>query len=454
MTFLHASGKLDIWLPDIDFSDGQSVSELQTSLRLKPKGIVYWSRHISLTTSQTSFNYVNYPLDTQTIAIRFESYAFPSTLLSLAWASPPLQLYNDGDGVAFTQNPLWTYQSYSLAVNQVDNSLTRTPRYFTQASLYLYISRQSGGIIVRLAVPFLVIVLLGACSFWGKRKDRFVDTIPLVLAAAALYIAVLQTIPTVGYLTKYDQFSLAMIAILAATCAAHRFISHVDKGASKYPAREILIRLTESFFRILLLPIIIAVFIIYFGHYFDSGLLNASIVLLSLGVFVISLREVGGLMKSLQIFDAMMMKKVVEFKPLTAEEAAASLNSMDFNRQDVFWQRIKKAELIFFNFRHRRVISSSIAMALEVVEELHKKQQSAIEREHAIISSSMTIDEVYQRTSHIRKSFALPTDFGSIKNKIAQERKEDGDDQEFQGEKGGDENGENDVVDNPIIHIY
>ena len=283
LTFLHASGKLDIWLPDIDFSDGQSVSELQTSLRLKPKGIVYWSRHISLTTSQTSFNYVNYPLDTQTIAIRFESYAFPSTLLSLAWASPPLQLYNDGDGVAFTQNPLWTYQSYSLAVNQVDNSLTRTPRYFTQASLYLYISRQSGGIIVRLAVPFLVIVLLGACSFWGKRKDRFVDTIPLVLAAAALYIAVLQTIPTVGYLTKYDQFSLAMIAILAATCAAHRFISHVDKGASKYPAREILIRLTESFFRILLLPIIIAVFIIYFGHYFDSGLLNASIVLLSLG---------------------------------------------------------------------------------------------------------------------------------------------------------------------------
>jgi hypothetical protein len=64
MTFIHASGQLKIWLPDLDFSDAQTVTELQTSLRLKPYGLVYWSRHLSLTLSQTSFDYSMYPLDT------------------------------------------------------------------------------------------------------------------------------------------------------------------------------------------------------------------------------------------------------------------------------------------------------------------------------------------------------------------------------------------------------
>ena len=124
ITVIHASGKLAIWLPDVDFVEAQTISELQVSLRLKPNGIIYWSRHIRMQLSQTSFNYANYPLDSQTITLHFSSYAFPSQLLNFAWAAPPIQLYNSGNGEDFGKNPQWTYNSYSTTTDQIDNSLT------------------------------------------------------------------------------------------------------------------------------------------------------------------------------------------------------------------------------------------------------------------------------------------------------------------------------------------
>ena len=379
MTFIYASGQLNIWLPDLDFSDAQTVTELQVSLRLKPNGLIYWSRHLSLTLSQTTFNYADYPLDSQTIALRFESYAFPTTLIQLAWASPPVQLYNSGSGVDFAKNPVWSYDSYYTAIDQVDNSLTNNdPRYFTEATLYIKITRMSGGMIVRLVIPTLLLVIMGACSFWGKRVDRSKETVTLVLATAALYIAVMQSIPSVGYLTKYDKFSLAMITILVAISLVHRFISHVDKGADQYPAMEILIRLGESVCRISLMPLIIAFFIDFVGSYFNVILLNLFIVLFSLVVFVIAWREVAGINQSLTIFDAIIIKKVAEYKPSTLEDEKIIFGTLNFtNGENLLSGRnqINQLELLLFNFRHTMMLSARGAVTLSIIERLPMQRQ-------------------------------------------------------------------------------
>ena len=379
LTFLHASGKLSLWLPDLDFNDAQTVTELQVSLRLKPNGMIYWSRHLKLELSQTDFNYASYPMDSQTISLQFSSYAFPSQLLNLLWASPPIQLYNSGNGADFTKNPQWTYDSYSTTTNQIDNSLSSTPRYCSQATLYVNITRESGGIIVRLAIPTLLLVFMGACSFWAKRVDRFIDTIPLVLASAALYIAVLQKIPSVGYLTTYDKFSLSMLTILVTICTVHRLISRIDKGADKRPAYEILIRTGESFCRLSFPLTIITLFISFFGSYFDVILLDFVIVMLSLAEFVILWREVVGVKKALKIFYAKVIKKVMDYKPSISsskeEEDDEEGEDDDDDDDDDKNGNPTKLELLLFNFLHTMVPSTRIAVALSIVGKLQKKQK-------------------------------------------------------------------------------
>ena len=57
---LVKSGDWKIWLPDITFSDAQSETLLSESIRIRPNGAIYWSRHFVLALSQSGFLSMHY----------------------------------------------------------------------------------------------------------------------------------------------------------------------------------------------------------------------------------------------------------------------------------------------------------------------------------------------------------------------------------------------------------
>lgn len=44
-----------LWLPDIHFVDSQSVVYLEETIKIRPNGVMYWSRHAVITLQQPNF---------------------------------------------------------------------------------------------------------------------------------------------------------------------------------------------------------------------------------------------------------------------------------------------------------------------------------------------------------------------------------------------------------------
>lgn len=153
--------------------------------------------------SQAQFDYRSYPVDKQTVEIRFESYSLPETVLQIDFfTTDPVQLYGrpgispftinslysftisiydihslnplttSGQKENFKNNPLWTYKSYVASIGHQNNAITGTPRYFSQGIIELSISRISSGILMRLVLPILMVGIMTGVLFWARKEDR------------------------------------------------------------------------------------------------------------------------------------------------------------------------------------------------------------------------------------------------------------------------------------------
>ena len=116
--------------------------------------------------------YDNYPDDTQIIEIGIESYGFETNIINISFTPenvvalpggfvpyPPVTVVAGGkqqeDGTVF--NPLWSFDSSWFTILNYNAS---SPT-FSRALVYLQISRQSTGITYRLALPIMLLLLLG-----------------------------------------------------------------------------------------------------------------------------------------------------------------------------------------------------------------------------------------------------------------------------------------------------
>jgi hypothetical protein len=222
-----------IWLPDVHFSDAQEISVIAEELEIKNHGVIYWSRHLSLVISQSTFSYRKFPLDTQNLQIRFESYSSPVTLFNLQFSnvtyvsypgkdplvlSPPVQLYQSESSAEpnFKQNPLWLYDDqYTVEVKEPNySSNPLVPRIFSQAVVSLHTIRQNQGFLLRFGLPITGVTCVGGLLFWDTMATRLSNTITLMLTVASLFIAIFGAIPLVGYATVMDIFVFTMFAIL------------------------------------------------------------------------------------------------------------------------------------------------------------------------------------------------------------------------------------------------
>mmetsp|Transcript_30000 Transcript_30000/g.55688 ORF Transcript_30000/g.55688 Transcript_30000/m.55688 type:complete len:302 (-) Transcript_30000:112-1017(-) len=156
---------LEIFLPDIEFFDVAQLEVLQQSLKLYRGGNIFWSRHIIVTLSQPQFDLSLYPLDSQSVVIRYWSYAFTMGVLPLRFPAVAAVRYVSGDGsdeYSFTKNPVWVHTAgeYVTRIFTSDYTVNDFPRVFQTLEVKLDISRDGRGILSRYALPILI---LGAC---------------------------------------------------------------------------------------------------------------------------------------------------------------------------------------------------------------------------------------------------------------------------------------------------
>ena len=187
-----------IWLPDLFFPDATSATTSQQFVRISPGGNVLWSRHITLTLVQSAFNYKDFPADRQTIKIRFTSYGHTADWLQQHVGSPALSYFLNAVGEkSFTTNSLWYVKGWAAsAYNAYASNMPGSMK--SHMNYDIAIQRQSGGLVFRLAVPTMLIGLLGALAFWAKRESRVDTTANYLIAISALYIVIFQYIPMVN----------------------------------------------------------------------------------------------------------------------------------------------------------------------------------------------------------------------------------------------------------------
>lgn len=171
-------------------------------MRINSSNIIFWSRHVVATYMQPKFQFQNYPMDTQTIHLRYGSYAYSQTFLKMVYFEQPISFNQNFDKSAtFMENPIWTFDSSSTNSNTYVSSSG-----FLNAIHHIYVTRRGNGIVIRLILPITMLIMLAGLTFWSNYEGRVDSTVTLLLSVSALYIVILANIPLLGYLTAIDKY--------------------------------------------------------------------------------------------------------------------------------------------------------------------------------------------------------------------------------------------------------
>lgn len=247
-------------------------------------------QHIVATLVQSSFYYADYPTDKQEIYLRMYSFS----LYDYQVYFHPVTLnymYSMAGQYSIQENPVWSFISADAYGGSQAPGTFYSPR--TYAVVTLTFSRIPAGIIMRLAVPMFFLVVLGALAFWADTNDRVNSTVTMLLAISALYIVVIQSIPPIGYLTKFDVFVTVMFVVLFACCILHLITVRLAKDTKleKWPIRKFYVRTLELFGRVVILPLITAFFLYSFSlaettsTYYEAGFVIGAFI------FLVAFRE-------------------------------------------------------------------------------------------------------------------------------------------------------------------
>lgn len=159
--------------------------------------------------------------------------------------------------------------------------------------------------------PILGLLSIAVTSFWLKKSERAQMTVLLMVSVSAIYIVVFDNIPLVGYLTRFDFFSLRMYALLVLVTWIHQFVDRADKKVPDYPLRVLYIRAVELFGRIVMLPSIVGYYIAQFPRSLSK---SSESILVTMSVIVTGtaiVREYPGWMKAYNIAFARLKEKVL-----------------------------------------------------------------------------------------------------------------------------------------------
>ena len=81
--------------------------------------------------------------------------------------------------------------STAMFVNDYTN-IPEFPRMFVALQMTLEIQRAGRGILVRFALPILILLLLSAATFWADFSSRIDTTMTILLSVSALYVVIIE----------------------------------------------------------------------------------------------------------------------------------------------------------------------------------------------------------------------------------------------------------------------
>jgi hypothetical protein len=292
----------------MDQVDSTLVSQ---SMKFKPKGVLSWSRHISLVVTQPQFDYADYPMDSQNITIRFASPSLANSFLAIKFDSPAVayinapypnqRQYNFPDNSVWdhTLNDVETYIFKETQKRQLSSSFSYN-RTYDHGIIMITISRQSDGVLIRLGLPVLMLMVLSGFVYWAAMESRIDSTMTILLSVSALYIVVFGNIPLLGYLTSFDQYILSMFLLLTINVVLHQLSFRLSVKTGKWPLRQFFIRLVEFSGRVTVIPLALYLFSSIFHSHFVDDLNNVALIALTVGMTLIFMRESFGVRKAFQ----------------------------------------------------------------------------------------------------------------------------------------------------------
>jgi hypothetical protein len=319
----NENNMLEMWMPDIHFVDGKEQEVLEETIKIRPNGVMFWSRHMVVTIQQPGFLYLKYPEDHQQIILRVESYGLNSNGIIVNFTNKavrfaqiqvvhPVSFIKNNGVPNFNANPVWSYDGYRTQLQLPDygTSAKGPTAYFTQPVVYIGIIRKSAGIIYRLALPIMLLLLLVGLTFWMDHSARVDSTITILLAISALYIVIFSSIPMLGYLTAFDDFIIAMFIMIIGAVFMHSFTDRLILKSDTYPLRLVLIRILEFVGKVFIIPGVFCYFCFAFPTFANHSTVIPSLVVMFCMFGFIASRELGGFKSAVRLSMVMIRNKI------------------------------------------------------------------------------------------------------------------------------------------------
>jgi hypothetical protein len=115
-SMLDSNPGINIWKPDVRFHDASEVEYIVQTIRINASNVLFWSRHTKITLIQPKLDFSAFPGDSQSIDIRFGSYAFNQKYLKMNYYGNELSMNTNYDGTyTFLSNPVWQFNSQSTS---------------------------------------------------------------------------------------------------------------------------------------------------------------------------------------------------------------------------------------------------------------------------------------------------------------------------------------------------
>lgn len=159
--------QLGIWTPDFIFPDASNIETTDLMVRLFPNGTIWHMRRMVMTLTESAFNYQKYPHDTLSILLRFYSFSYSNE--SLVIVHPPPGTYpsvslskGQNGGHAIATQPVWLFNNVTFTILQQEFNKFFAPRYWGVVDIS--VTRRPQGLIFRLAVPVLLLVVMGSLA--------------------------------------------------------------------------------------------------------------------------------------------------------------------------------------------------------------------------------------------------------------------------------------------------
>ena len=305
---------LPVWYPDVEFRDAYLQRRLASVFRLRPHGEMYTASHLLLTLGQPNLDFTYYPLDKQNIELVLKSYAYNSHQLKLEFVDPAVVYVSnfESDDIAFEKNVIWYHKAgdWTVETGLSSNEFNEDYKEFYVQKASLEISRYADGVILRFVVPIFMLCILCGWMFWTAVEQRASATLTVLIGISALYIIIFSSYPLTGYLSTLDSYIVEMYVLIVICVGLHQLCERMVLK-SEHLCRPLMLRLIESFGRLLVIPLSTIGFFEGFRTEQVEAFRIAIYVVLVSAYAVIIPREIGGMRKTLRdLIKAMDEKRV------------------------------------------------------------------------------------------------------------------------------------------------